>query len=414
MQRGEKSVELGLKCMVGRSGLVVHGVPLRAVMLLLFTAQLCYTGGEFREISIDIISPSQGAIVDVTDPKGLPLHVKIYGLEMPQEGFAKIFLDGQLISDMEEAELYLVIQETKVLSRGAHKVTVQLIDNLDKPLGAEKYVSFTVVLGDEPVGRQAGLGQQLAGRGGDVASGNIREGKRRNDFSSDGDPCELDRLQTIASGPGLLSVSAGIASQFVITPRSASGQLIDPRHCPGALPLLVIIVPAPVEHQMLRSEDGLYTCRWTNEYASKEGIKIEIKVGLETHNSHHIRGSPFTASAHPMYRVHAEGALRPKAWEYGGRHLHTSRERHHHVPENALGAPLVRGGDAAGIASACNGPPRAGLTGRCAFVTMISTDDYLAGALTLLYSVRKTGSPLDFLAMITSDGACLLVQKYKC
>ena len=35
---------------------------------------------------------------------------------------------------------------------------------------------------------------------------------------------------------------------------------------------------------------------------------------------------------------------------------------------------------------------------------MVSTDNYLAGALTLLYSVRKTGSVEEFVALVTSDG----------
>ena len=37
------------------------------------------------------------------------------------------------------------------------------MDNLDKPLGAEKYVSFTVVLDDEPVGRQSGKASRVSG-----------------------------------------------------------------------------------------------------------------------------------------------------------------------------------------------------------------------------------------------------------
>jgi lipopolysaccharide biosynthesis glycosyltransferase len=326
----------------------------------------------------------------------------------------QLYLDEQLVANMEENEEYLMMEGTNILSHGEHKVTVQIVNPSGEAYGVEKYAYFSVVAGisqEEPRGgthhetSQLHIGRHRAGFGAMPASGSEGRNGDGGDSSSDEndhDPCFLDRLQTGASGAGLEGASAGMSSQFVIAPRNPAGRVIDPQLCPDPLPLLVVIVPAPLEHQMTRSPDGYYTCRWTTEYASD--IRVDIKVGLETASSIHIPGSPFAVTVQPMYRVYAEGALVPKASAYGGRLLHTSREARHHVPENAVGAPLVEGGDAAGIAAACRGPPRAGFLGRCAFVTLVSTDNYLAGALTLFYSVRKTGSLEAFVAMVTTDG----------
>ena len=130
-----------------------------------------------------------------------------------------------------------------------------------------------------------------------------------------GDACELDRLRISVSGQGLENAAAGMVSQFVITPRASSGTIINPGECPEPLPLVVVIVPAPLEHQMSRSEDGLYTCRWTAEYASD--VKVDIKVGLDGASAQHVPGSPFAVTVHPAYRVYAEGVLAPAPWEYG-------------------------------------------------------------------------------------------------
>lgn len=64
----------------------------------------------------------------------------------------------------------------------------------------------------------------------------------------------------------------------------------------------------------------------------------------------------------------------------------------------AAGEPLIAGGDEAGVKNTCSENKQ------CAFVTMMSGDAYLAGTLTLYYSVRKTGTNADFIVMCTRDG----------
>jgi hypothetical protein len=59
-------------------------------------------------------------------------------------------------------------------------------------------------------------------------------------------------------------------------------------HTSEPLPITVVIFPAPLEHQMTRTEDGRYICRWTAEYASD--VRVEIKVGREAATSLHISG----------------------------------------------------------------------------------------------------------------------------
>jgi len=329
----------------------------------------------------------------------------------------QLYLDGQLIGNVDENEVYLMMEGTDVLALGKHHITVQLMNPAGEARGAEKYASFTVIAGSQKEQRDGGAGGAGHERDGEglqgertpesaaAADASAHEAARgAAGFSSraESDPCTLDPELTTASGVGLQGASAGMSSEFVIHPRNPAGEIIDPQVCAAVLPLLVVIVPAPLEHQMTRAPDGVYICRWTTEYASD--IRIDIKVGLESASSRHIPGSPFAVLVQPMYRVYAERILAPKASDFGGRLLHTSREARHHVPENAAGAPLVEGGDAAGVAAACRGAPRAGYAGRCAFVTMVSTDNYLAGALTLFYSVRKTGSSEAFIAMVTTDG----------
>lgn len=268
------------------------------VFVLLVIAELQCAGGEVREVSIDIVSPVHGGTVDASNPAGLPLHVKLYGLDIPTEGYAHLFLDGQLVANMEEPELYLVMEGTNALSRGDHKITVQLMNASDQPLGAEKYASFTIVTGNgqrtEQGGGQGGVQGEVAqkkdvgkaaagaahgrftaphwgggrgvaggwagGRGGQGAGGvGSLEAGDGTALDDSGEGCELDVFRTQASGTGLETASAGMAAQFVITPRTSSGRIIDPRACPEALPLLVVIVPAPLDHQVEIHKSLLYS-----------------------------------------------------------------------------------------------------------------------------------------------------------
>jgi len=164
---------------------------------VLFAAELCRAGGEVRKVSIDIISPAPGRTVDTRDPTGLPLHVKVHGLKMPQEGYAQILLDGQLVANMEEAELYLVIEDTTVLSRGSHLLTVLLLDAAGEPLGAEKYASFAVM----PDGGQGGSG--TGGRAesvemqGQVAGGGRAERESESERQADGDGGTIRELREV-------------------------------------------------------------------------------------------------------------------------------------------------------------------------------------------------------------------------
>ena len=405
------------------------GPLLLIVLLLVFRVTL----GTRRAVSVEILSPADGAKVPAAQPDGLPLHVQVQGLQLPSEGYAQLLLDGQLVANMEEPELYLVMESTDALPLGEHIIAVRILDSAHEPLGVEKYSSFTLVdvrdartsssstmdASRDRLGERGGAGvdRAEAGRtkggiqGEGAGSASDRELRELETAVGDDvdDPCGLDASQTTAEGPGLESASAGIVSTFHITPRNRRGDIIDPERCPQPLPLIAIVTPSPLEHRMIRDATGVYICEWTAEYAGQ--VKVEIKVDAQpgTGGAGHeaaapIPGSPWGVTVGPVYRVYTESLLAPDPWPYGGRHLHTSRERRHHVPQNADGTPLVEGGDAAGIADACRGPVGAGLLGRCAFVTMISTDSYLAGALTLFYSVRKTGSKEDFVAMVTSDG----------
>ena len=42
------------------------------------------------QVSIEILSPIHGASVDSSDPQGLPLHVKVHGMDIPAEGYAQV------------------------------------------------------------------------------------------------------------------------------------------------------------------------------------------------------------------------------------------------------------------------------------------------------------------------------------
>eukprot|EP00960_Hanusia_phi_P075288 768399-Hanusia_phi.AAC.1 len=208
---------------------------------------------------------------------------------------------------------------------------------------------------------------------------------------------------------------------------------------------------------MVRDEDGKYICTWTSEYAgtvkvavgdslsfapsaADEGFRSKSSTGKMGGNPNTSRGAPSLSkcarctqckscqhsnlpSSIEFQIRFAEGPMNPEPSPYNGHYLHSSREPHHHIPEVARGDPLVRsqtapvtlslpsqtrkqveGGDKQGIQELCSGRPRNGLIGRCAFVTMISSDSYLSGALTLLYSIRRTGSKIDFVGMVTEDG----------
>jgi hypothetical protein len=41
-------------------------------------------------VNIDILSPADGSMVDASDPKGLPFHVRVDGINLPDDGFAQV------------------------------------------------------------------------------------------------------------------------------------------------------------------------------------------------------------------------------------------------------------------------------------------------------------------------------------
>jgi len=43
-----------------------------------------------HQVSIEILSPEQGSTIDASDPKGLPLHIKVHGMIIPTEGYAQV------------------------------------------------------------------------------------------------------------------------------------------------------------------------------------------------------------------------------------------------------------------------------------------------------------------------------------
>lgn len=61
--------------------------------------------GGMREVSIEILSPRHGSRVRHSDPKGLQIHVKIRGMDVPSEGNGVVFLDGQTVAMMPENEV---------------------------------------------------------------------------------------------------------------------------------------------------------------------------------------------------------------------------------------------------------------------------------------------------------------------
>jgi ABC-type nickel/cobalt efflux system permease component RcnA len=237
-------------------------LPRFSVLLLLLVA-LQLVGAEIREVTIDILSPIHGTVVDASNPNGLALHVKVTGLSIPDDGYAQLLLDDQLIANMEEPEVYLVMEAAANLPQGAHKLTVQLMDAAGVPLGAEKSSEFSLVPGrsrdsesrvpqgmkdrgargtvvsDPSEGGRGGHksthkggrfqapswgGGGVAGGwgvgGGDVGVEDV-EGEGLALAGEGGGPCELDLRQTFAAGPGLQNASAGMSLHFQISQPSA-------------------------------------------------------------------------------------------------------------------------------------------------------------------------------------------------
>jgi hypothetical protein len=288
-------------------------------LLLLIVLYLCGfpIRGAVHGVFFDIISPLHGKQYVQAAAEGLPIHIRLRGAGFPDEGYAKLFLDGHLIANMQDDELYLVMEGTDSLELGDHMLTVQMVDGADVPLGVEQYSSFTLISGN--VQTQGGL--QPANENGVVEQSWTEGTARAREDDIEADPCELDVSKTTAEGPGLTNASAGMSSQFSITPRSRSGNVIDPVKCVQPLPLVVVIVPAPLDHHMVRTEDGLYTCQWTAEYASD--VKVEIRIEGRGDGAQHIRGSPWAVRVAPMYHVYAHGPLDPQPWEYAGHFRNT-------------------------------------------------------------------------------------------
>jgi hypothetical protein len=234
-------------------------LPRFSVVLLLLVA-LQLVGAEIREVTIDILSPIHGTVVDASNPNGLALHVKVTGLSIPDDGYAQLLLDDQLIANMEEPEMYLVMEAAANLPQGAHKLTVQLMDAAGAPLGAEKSSEFSLVPGRSrdaesrvPHGMkdrgargtvvsdpsEGGRGGHKGGRfqapswgvGGSAGGWRVGGGGGGlEDVEGEGlalageglGPCELDLRQTFAAGPGLQNASAGMSLHFQISPPSAN------------------------------------------------------------------------------------------------------------------------------------------------------------------------------------------------
>ncbi|EKX53403.1 hypothetical protein GUITHDRAFT_101105 [Guillardia theta CCMP2712] len=326
---------------------------------------------------IEILSPKDGARIDKSDPKGFALHVRVHDFSIPAEGHGKIFLDDEMIAVMEESEAYFEVGNLREIEAGVHAITLRLYDLDENMVGIESSSKFELIShgGEDPL---KPADDPKRGRGDGVRQQSTREE----------DPCAMDLSKTTVSG--LDRASAGISNEFTIFPRNRRGLLIHPEKCKRPLELTVVVIPAPLDHRMIRDEEGRYVCSWTSEYAGT--VKVEIKYGKDGSRSEHVQGSPFTVEVRQMYTVFAEGPINPKPSPYNGHYLHSSRERHHHIPEVARGDPLVEGGDKKGIDELCSGRPQNGLMGRCAFVTMISSDSYLSG------------SKIDFVGMVTKDG----------
>lgn len=178
--------------------------------------------------------------------------------------------------------------------------------------------------------------------------------------------------RTRAWGGGLLIASVGAEATFFVRPLDAHGRPVVADDCGGRHEILVTIVPGPMHHRMEVAPDGGYVCRWTPETAGP--VEIDIRVGRAQEP---IAGSPFDVRARPAYAVDVASRFEPPPWEFGGRMLHTSRERRAHVADEAHGVPLVDGGGDAEIDKLCAG---SGEEGRgCAYATMITDNGYLTG-----------------------------------
>jgi hypothetical protein len=332
---------------------------------------------KIREVHLDIVSPEDGARIDPSDFDDVPLLVRVRGMQLPQEGVAEILLDRRRLALMDGNELFLPSLARSGLAgfpEGEHRIDVGMLSTDGTRLGAEVSSKFYIVRKD--------------------AAHATKEGADHGFGPEGATECDVDASRSIVEGRGVQSALVGVSNEFYVHVRNAKGDLVDPIRCPQPIQFLVTINPAPLEHSLSRQIDGTYFCQWTTEYEGE--VLIDIQVG---HLASRLPGSPFRVPVVQTYTLIVEGKLQPKPWPFAGRMLHTSRSELHHAP------PAQESDDAIQKACAAAEEQQDGMRQQgCAFVTMVTGDRYLAGALTLFFSVRRTGTSVPFVAMITSDG----------
>ena len=94
---------------------------------------------------IEILSPPDGSTFDGADSEEMTFHIRITGMVIPDDGYADILLDGQLLGSTPQNEVIYMLDASSNIPEGDHSVTVTLYDAKDDPIGVEDQSLFRYV-----------------------------------------------------------------------------------------------------------------------------------------------------------------------------------------------------------------------------------------------------------------------------